>query len=64
MSVMHPTELAKLLRDPGQVGQAMVQLRGLLPLVNVSSLASVAPHLLQPTTLAALPEVWLHLSLL
>lgn len=54
---MHPTELVTLLRDPSQVGQALIQLRALLPLCNVSSLASLAPHLLHPTTLAALPDV-------
>jgi hypothetical protein len=54
---MQPTELAKLLRDPGHVGKAVIQLRSLLPLVNISKLAALAPYLLQPTTLAALPQV-------
>lgn len=57
---MHPTELANLLRDTGQVGKAMIKLRALLPLCNVSCLASLATHLLQPDTLAALPEVRLN----
>jgi hypothetical protein len=63
VAVMHPNDLANLLRDPRQVGKAVIQLRKLLPLCNVSSLATMAPHLLQPSTIAALPEVRLHISL-
>lgn len=57
VSVMHPSDLATLLRDPGQVGQSVIQLRALLPLCNVSSLAALAPHLLAPETLASLSDV-------
>lgn len=57
VSVMHPSQLAALLRDPGHVAGAVIQLRALLPLCNVSGLAALAPHLLDPSTLAELPDV-------
>lgn len=54
---MHPTELANLLRDPKHVADAVIQLRALLPFCDVGYLASLAPYLLQPKVMAALPDV-------
>ena len=58
--MMHPDQLAALLKDPGHVGEAVIQLRALLPLCNVSGLVSLAPHLLHPPTLEQLPAVRPH----
>eukprot|EP00892_Ulva_mutabilis_P000923 jgi/Ulvmu1/10831/UM007_0005.1 len=53
---MHPDDLAMLLSDPEAAATSVLQLRSVLPMVNVSELAAKMPSLLRPDAVASLPQ--------